>query len=274
MSAQVRRRKAVHRYRQIARLVSEADPAAAALRFCIGDIVVPIDPKDHPLRLGPTIVAEQAIVVRRSPFYLAIDVDVGDLGFGSQHGMLQGDPRHYRRVGEAAYGRVLRSPAWDALSSLGEDILLFDVHAARAYGERLLAMADEYEVFADWTRARGRGPEDFINGRWPGPMAREYTRYLRSCDASVATNKVGFANGKIMAKLGRRLLSALEGQPSECQTCEGHGQLDGFVDGEFAYGAPLECQSCQGTGHNLSGTLPPMTLDFTARDPLLRRASA
>jgi hypothetical protein len=178
--------------------------------------------------------------------------------------------------------------------------ITFDVHEARELGEQFVTMEAEAEVFADWTRDRGLGPENrergtFVSvetdadwtepephrhvgvprrGGWPGKLAREYgweccsscegKGRCRSVDCSVCNGRcgrwdntaidqwyrceacdgsgqglarckdckgrgrvrkhgvsLGFANGKTLARLGRRLLTAIEGQPSECQSCIG-----------------------------------------------------
>jgi hypothetical protein len=88
----------------------------------------------------------------------------------------------------------------------------FDVAAVRAYGERLIA---EETVAADCAEFRGRHN-----------------------DAAVHRNR---------SRAGRRLLAAIEGQPSECEWCGGKG--------ERFRGETEECSDCHGTGHNLAGTL-------------------
>jgi hypothetical protein len=62
------------------------------------------------------------------------------------------------------------------------------------------------------------------------------------------------ANGLALARLGRRLLAAIEGQPSGCQGCGGSGL--GFYEDSRRH-AREECPDCHGTGHNLHGVLPP-----------------
>jgi len=65
------------------------------------------------------------------------------------------------------------------------------------------------------------------------------------------------------ARLGREILEALTGQPSECQTCHGWGQPDIATRQEQARRGPnppvddllRPCGDCNGTGHNLRGTL-------------------
>lgn len=178
----------------------------------------------------------------------------------------------------------------------------FDVAKAREYGERLVALAEHFEVFADWCRERGKGPENDeqgafdkttlmvadglggaipyrpLRGGWPGPLARAYgweeckacegrggfnrptfVERCETCNGRRRTRKPGippgFANGRALARLGRRLLAALEGQPSECRA---FGCMRGqeLFEGSDGVDHVRACPTCRGTGHNLGGVLP------------------
>lgn len=153
----------------------------------------------------------------------------------------------------------------------------FDVALAREYGERLVALGCAANhpcwvaFLGDWreslTGQREAHPDADVRTRWP---------------AEPTGHDIAFA------RLGHRLLSALEGQPSECQRpyCEfGVTQDDdgyvrarpgkGYVRCETPapagvpsddFGADhdgadvrlIRCPTCRGTGHNLSGVLPPV----------------
>ena len=188
----------------------------------------------------------------------------------------------------------------------------FNVRAAREAARALLPLEAEQAVFEDWTRARGMGPEnrelgafagwvhwtyaksfaerlafemrgyDWMGGKvwreadgcmwfpmvkgvdlggWPGKQAREWPGDRRA------------PMGRSLARLGRRVLEALEGQPDGCERCDG---LGGLIEGECSWvpsrpipptqrpvvGAavctpePFECPDCHGTGDNLRGHLP------------------
>lgn len=133
------------------------------------------------------------------------------------------------------------------ISDLVLDPVDFDVHAAREYARRLIAEGErlelEREVFADWTRERGAGPESYEvwcgDGGWPGVWAAEYER--RGLGPARAAN-----GGAHLIRRGRRLLAALEGQPSECQSRCRDGR-------DWSQNT---CMTCRGTGHNLAGALP------------------
>lgn len=60
--------------------------------------------------------------------------------------------------------------------------------------------------------------------------------------------------------MGKRLLAALDGQPSECQAphCEGVGWYWGDAVGDHVTDNRYTCNACRGTGHNLAGVLPPI----------------
>lgn len=165
--------------------------------------------------------------------------------------------------------------------------LAFDVHAAREASLALVALEDEQAVFEDWCRERGMGPENRSRRAFsPDQWAYGWTRgeddaltkrgFTRS-DAVVSFDDASYAYpyvrpsrggwpgklarewpgdrrapmGRTLAKLGRAVLRALEGQPSECQNpkCEA-GQRT------YSVGGPVECSICHGTGHNLRGCLP------------------
>lgn len=65
-------------------------------------------------------------------------------------------------------------------------------------------------------------------------------------------------------RLARKVLAALEGQPSECETCGGWGKPSDETMAEWERrGFPADmammlapCGDCRGTGHNLRGYLP------------------
>jgi hypothetical protein len=168
----------------------------------------------------------------------------------------------------------------------------FDVHAAREYGRRLVAMADEQAVFEDWTRAQGLGPDnrergafvapgclhcpapgsikgaaecrracDCGYGGWPGKLARAYAKIGAKRSA---------AAGRTLARAGQRLLDMLDMldgrcswaprapvQPSECQECAGDGSTH-YVDPYDGHIEDVSCRYCRGTGHNLAGVVPPI----------------
>ena len=106
----------------------------------------------------------------------------------------------------------------------------FDVAKAREYGERLIA---EGIVDADREEAYGRvDAAHRLRGR---------------------------------ARTGRRLLAALEGQPSECQgSLAGLGREVGeqVTPGRWTI---VGCPDCHGTGHNLHGVLPPAEWSMQVR---------
>jgi hypothetical protein len=92
------------------------------------------------------------------------------------------------------------------------------------------------------------------------------------------------ANGAALAQFGRRILAAIDGQPSRCRQCGGGGRMARLDVPEVGWFRPLDadsppsrgmtktikwtCESCNGTGHNLAGRLAPA--EFTPQ--LLRRA--
>lgn len=72
-------------------------------------------------------------------------------------------------------------------------------------------------------------------------------------------------------RLGKRLLAALEGQPSECPRCQPPADQPGYFSYQAVYRADADgsltptgeyrqeqCRACNGTGHNLRGVLPPV----------------
>jgi hypothetical protein len=128
----------------------------------------------------------------------------------------------------------------------------FDVSAARALGQRLIAKADDLvEV--------GR-----ILSMLGPPGQAETMRILMAA----AT-----------ARVGQRLLDAIAGQPSECWGC---------IGGEVAIGATeivrgqrvtvirstKACSDCHGTGHNLRGVLPPIVWSPAVRRKLADEMTA
>jgi hypothetical protein len=193
----------------------------------------------------------------------------------------------------------------------------FDVAKAREYGERLIAEARHagaHAVVDDWRRAQGREPAmrparcRRCHGSTNEPVThkdepwskcracRGQPNRLTRCDPpGLPPDVPGSAlSWQASVRLGRRLLAALEGQPSECQGCRGPGSVPlgttvadvrgGVVtvhaglrvefvtiqglsvvghDGqrrEASLGAAdvSPCDDCHGTGHNLHGVLPPV----------------
>jgi hypothetical protein len=132
----------------------------------------------------------------------------------------------------------------------------FDVHAVRAYCERLIAegerLALEREVFKDWTRARGLGPENhgagafgdahcpqciggggFIrgtDGHWYPRAATPGQPHDRGCDACDST---GLARGGWPGPLAREwgtvrctwCVSDCPVSRRECTICKGRGYV-------------------------------------------------
>lgn len=232
----------------------------------------------------------------------------------------------------------------------------FDVDAARSAAGRMLAQAErdlaELEVFKDWCRERGLGPdcrlvhafrdclegcgaasdkrgecdtmthlpecEDQGQGGWPGILAREYARKrcpnkckfydgrrlysvragdpgetvavfrpCTTCDDGWVPHgdrRAEIVTAPARARVARRVLDALKGQPSKCTNCDGRGETGPAW--EASLGALLTvadtpgvrivgegerermaevgeqvrapCESCRGTGHNIRGVLPPI----------------
>ncbi len=189
----------------------------------------------------------------------------------------------------------------------GDDLVSIDVAAAREHAHELLALADEQAVFEEWMQTKGRGPENrepgafggwcpgelrvradgkkefwpcwevpdcthehTASGGWPGKLAREW--------AALGNDRLA-PMGRALARLGRRILDALEGQPSECQRpkCSGGTLLTGPYEtvvgiagtcARVGTGA-MDCPDCRGSGHNLRGVLPPI-----AWSPAVRRKVA
>jgi hypothetical protein len=144
----------------------------------------------------------------------------------------------------------------------------FDVAAVRTYCERLVAegerLAMERVVFADWTRARGMGPEafDLVHeamgsqhaswaglgyvlapqdrcGGWPGSLAR---------GAGAQASECGCWAVRVP-------------QPSSfdepVHPLDEHGSWLGYIlDTPRGPEPDPECRACRGTGHNLAGVLP------------------
>jgi hypothetical protein len=152
---------------------------------------------------------------------------------------------------------------------------------------------------ADWTRELGEPERAYCWGD------RATLRHASGCSnrppkcstckgsgrARRAHVPPSVANGVALARLGRRLLDAIDGQPSECPSCDGAGGSavlsgSGPVPPQFASLALLDaaararrraigalelvhegdawevrtvCEDCRGTGHNLAGVLPPIT---------------
>jgi hypothetical protein len=142
----------------------------------------------------------------------------------------------------------------------------FDVDAVRAYCERLVAeggrLAAEREVFADWTRARGEGPESYdgdwgrpggsklhVHGGWPGPLAREYG--WERCEA---------CGGK-----GVRWAPDCEFSPL---ALENLGCRDGWHVSDCLH-SRTRCIACKGRGRTRKPGVPP---GFANGDSIARTA--
>ena len=168
----------------------------------------------------------------------------------------------------------------------------FDVAAARELGERMVsdgeALALERVPFVGWCMSRGLGPDNrergaFVSvdddcqwisheewdrrgnpqpaigfagevgiplrGGFPGKLAREWQRM---------GGRRNVAHGADLRRMGQRLLDAIAGQPSRCQTCDGDGWRTTMVEAWGGFSAPEDepCPDCHGTGHNLAGVLP------------------
>jgi hypothetical protein len=121
----------------------------------------------------------------------------------------------------------------------------------------------------DWRRSQGRAPVKRRNGRRPCDACVAAGRFDSggACDlcngngvwcegSGIPPDITGeMLNWQASVRLGRRLLAALEGQPSECQRCEGRAWTGS------AWQVPPSqrpCPDCHGTGHNLHGVLPPV----------------
>jgi hypothetical protein len=131
----------------------------------------------------------------------------------------------------------------------------FDVALVRAYCERLVAegerLAMERVVFADWTRARGAGPENreravFTDdvgrrGGWPGPLAREY----------------GWERCKV-CRPGFLLSEASPDDPAPIEVVTGQ---DGLLR--------CRCSACKGRGRTRKPGVPP---GFASGDSIARTA--
>jgi hypothetical protein len=194
------------------------------------------------------------------------------------------------------------SPPWVVEERVDEllDGGRFCVPVVRAYARELVALEVEHAVFTDWTMAQGLGPDNRepgafgvwcgtdcddpgsrltcggychedtgdVRGGWPGMLAREWPGDRRA------------PQGRSLARVGMRLLEALEGQPDECQGCEGtkrqhwanvEPKLGGpwalaWVPGDARDVPARDCPDCHGTGHNLRGVLPEVE-----HSPQLRR---
>jgi hypothetical protein len=169
----------------------------------------------------------------------------------------------------------------------------FDVALARGYGERMVregtAALETWVVYCDWLRAQGwsediaaeayrrmcmqlprRGRVDALaetavrRGRVAstGRFGPEQVALRRLWAAGPGRGKRPGMDGAALVRLGKRLLVALEGQPSECLTCCGtrvlfKADIGGWPPGEVVP-PPSCCVSCRGTGHNLAGVLAPV----------------
>lgn len=81
-------------------------------------------------------------------------------------------------------------------------------------------------------------------------------------------NSAAANGGAALIRQGRRLLAAIEGQPSECRRCLSNGYVlgrPGAGDEWIPDMTRTQCPDCHGTGHNLSGTLPQVEHSAAAR---------
>lgn len=147
----------------------------------------------------------------------------------------------------------------------------FDVAKAREYGKRLVAFerhAGVEFVVGDWRQSKGLGPRQCRITDTTATPAREYTIWQEP--PGLPPGLVHDAmRWRQHVRLGRRLLAALEGQPSECQRCEGveqwakvHPSVEPLHRDHA--GRLLGCPDCRGTGHNLAGVLPPVAYPAVA----------
>lgn len=165
----------------------------------------------------------------------------------------------------------------------------FDVAAVRAYGARLVAMerhAGVHSVVDDYRRSLGREPRRVYSFQPPrGASTKAAGRWIIVEPSGLPPDLAHDAmNWRAHVRLGRRLLAAIEGQPSECQRCigllaespEGHVYRRGgtpSTSGVYyvhslkcpcgrseneTIALKADCRACHGSGHNLAGTLPPV----------------
>ena len=111
-----------------------------------------------------------------------------------------------------------------------DHVRTFNVAVVRSYCERLIAEADadalEREVFTDWTRARGKGPE---SGGWPGSLAREYVAERaakrrcsrRDCDGGVLRGDLAANMSEFLGATGNVTITSTDcGCGVACPECE------------------------------------------------------
>ena len=145
----------------------------------------------------------------------------------------------------------------------------FNVHAARELGERMVAF-ERFEgaaqVVDDWRESQGERKCRNCNGSGGAVMGGLLYR-CGVCHGRMVVTMPGLPPNfprdalrwRQHVRMGKRLLEALEGQPSEC-----HGSAC-----VLWRGTPwVDCPDCKGTGHNLRGYLPPIDVS-----PQLRRRS-
>jgi hypothetical protein len=149
----------------------------------------------------------------------------------------------------------------------------FDVHVVRAYCERLVAegerLAAERDVFTDWTRARGKGPETFTmlarcdacDGEGGGLADRPgYESW--SCDKCDATGRrvdQGGWPGRLAREYGWE----------RCEACEGRRASIVSPQGGRGYMVLEWCKPCRGRGRTRKPGVPP---GFANGDSIARTA--
>jgi hypothetical protein len=113
-------------------------------------------------------------------------------------------------------------------------------------------------------RHYARGVTDW-DGDWTG---RDIVECIKCVDGRVrhGDRDPRAPMGRTLARLGRDLLAALEGQPSECQArgCHG-GRLNSEPLIQVTHDALPPCPDCHGTGHNLRGVLPAVEVPAARR---------
>jgi hypothetical protein len=138
----------------------------------------------------------------------------------------------------------------------------FNVASVRSAAEKLIAHEASWEVFRDWTRDRGLGPETRIRGAFCKPYIKDLSSkhvsaklrnglsslggwpgHLAAAYEAQGLGSASVSQAPALAKFGRRILREIEGQPSECLNCNGTG-MD-------IVGA--QCLVCIGSGQNCRG---------------------
>src|SRR5690606_5910412 len=107
-----------------------------------------------------------------------------------------GQPEYeWVRFGSDDRGRAEHGALMGAVEDLLDGEIHFDVAKAREHGERLVSLGEHFEVFADWTRERGLGPENREHGAFGvgsvtcgncggHGMVNGYSNDVRDCPAN------------------------------------------------------------------------------------------